>query len=143
MAGRVGRLVEEAEEIAYSLRAATRRLCELFLAPLAVDARGKPVEGALRADPDRVSALADAVDTRPAYWSRLESDYCKLLLTLAGDADGASDRWRDRVQAEARTAFTEVVESLGDSPRVGKAAALVNAYFVVPSRRPKAPARAK
>lgn len=143
MAVRVGSLLSDAEGLAYTLRTATRRLCELFLAPYAVDARGKRVEGALGADPDRVTALADAVDTRATYWARLESEFHKLLLTLDDNTDGASEAWKDRVQNEARAAFEEVVESLGDSPRTGKAASLVNAYFIVPSRQNSAAGKSK
>lgn len=137
IATRVGSLLIDAEEVAFALRGATRRLCELSLAPYAVDARGKPVEGAMRADPDRVTALADAVDARPAYWARLESAFHRLLLELADDAESASANWKDGVEREARKAFEEVIARLGDSPQTGKAAALVNGYFVVPSRQTK------
>ena len=51
MATRVGSLLTDAEEIAYTLRASTRRLCALFLAPFSVDARGKSIDGALPPGP--------------------------------------------------------------------------------------------
>ena len=137
MAVRVGSLLGEAEEIALALRIATRRLCEIFLAPLSTDARGKPVEGAMKADPDRVTALADAVDTRPTYWARLESGFHCLLLQLVENPETASNNWKDCVEREARTAFSEALDSLGDSPKTLKAAALVKPYFVVPSRQTK------
>ena len=137
MAARVHSLLEDAEGVAQSLRTATRRLCELFIAPLSVDARGKSSENGMRADPDRVTALADAVDTRPTYWARLESGFHQLLLQLGEDPEAASTQWKDRIQREARCAFKEVVASLGDSPQTFKAEALVNAYFVVPSRQTK------
>lgn len=141
IAERVSLLLEDAEGVAYALRTSTRRLCELFIAPFSVDARGKPVEGGMRADPDRVSALADAVDMRPTFWARLESAFQQLLLTLGENADAASEVWKDKAKEEADDAFREVIESLGDSPQIGKAAELVNAYFVVPSRQPKTAAR--
>jgi CRISPR system Cascade subunit CasA len=137
MAQCVESLLTDAREIAFILRTATRRLCELFIAPYSVDAKGKQVEGAMKADPDRVTALADAVDSRPTYWARLESAFQHLLLTLGADPDGASEQWKNRVQDEARIAFTEVIASLGDSPQTFKAAALVNPYFIVPSRQTK------
>jgi CRISPR system Cascade subunit CasA len=137
MAARVHSLLEDAEGVAQALRTATRRLCELFIAPLSVDARGKSSESGMRADPDRVTALADAVDTRPTYWARLESGFHQLLLQLDEDPEAASTQWKKRVQQEAHCAFEEVVASLGDSPQTFKAEALVNAYFVVPSLQTK------
>lgn len=135
MAERVGVLLQEAEEVAGALRGATRRLCEHFLAPLSVDPAGAPVEGAMRADPDRVTALADCIDPRPAYWARMESAFHHLLLRLGTDADAASEEWKDQVQREAARAFDEAKRRLGDRPAILKAAALVRSFFLVPSRR--------
>lgn len=135
MAMRVGSLLIDAEEVAYALRTYTRRLCQLFLGPLTIDARGRHIEGALPVDPDRVTSLADAVDPRPGYWSRLESGFHQLLIRLNDAPDIASEEWKDRVQNEARIAFAEAVARLGDSPQSWKAVALVNPYFTVPSRR--------
>lgn len=137
IAGRVKFLLADAEAVASALREATRRLCALYIAPLAVDPKGKPNEDALKADPDRVSALADAVDTRPTYWARLESEFHKLLLGLVVDQERAANEWKDNVKKEADEAFKEVIESLGDCCEVWKASSLVNAYFVVPSRQTK------
>jgi CRISPR system Cascade subunit CasA len=137
MAARVASLLIDAEEIADTLRTGTRRLCALFIAPYSVDARGKSVESALPPDPDRVTALADAVDTRPTYWARLESGFHRLLLRLGEETEAASEEWKDTVQREAHLAFDEVIASLGDSPQTDKAVALVNPYFVVPSRQTK------
>lgn len=142
IAQRVQSLLNDAEGVAQALRDSTRRLCRLFLAPLSVDARGKSIEGALPADPDRVTALADAVDTRPTYWARLESAFQQLLLSVTDQPDDpASELWKNRIQEEAARAFSEVIESLGDSVQTGKAASLVNAYFVVPSRQTKPAAK--
>ncbi|MCW3051469.1 MAG: putative CRISPR-associated protein [Chthonomonadales bacterium] len=138
MAARVGALLTDAEEIAYTLRTTTRRLCALFLAPCSVDARGKSIDGALPPDPDRVTALADAVDTRATYWARLESAFHCLLLRLGEAPNLASEEWKDMVQKEARLAFDEVVVSLGDSVQACKAVALVRPFFLVPSRQTKA-----
>ncbi len=143
IAERVSSLLLDAEETAFSLRTSTRRLCSLFLAPLSVDATGKAIEGFLGADPDRVTSLADAIDTRPTYWARLESEFHRLLLGLSGDADKASEIWKDQVKAEAERAFEEAVISLGDRPQTGKAVALTHAYFEVPSRRTKPEPKAR
>ncbi|HLJ56863.1 MAG TPA: type I-E CRISPR-associated protein Cse1/CasA [Chthonomonadaceae bacterium] len=136
LAARLGVLLSEAEEIAATLRAGTRRLCDLFIAPASVDARGARVEGALPADTDRVTALADAVDTRPTYWARLESAFQALLLAIAADPEGASEQWKDTIEREARAAFEEVIERLGECPETWKAAELVRPDFRAPSRRP-------
>jgi CRISPR system Cascade subunit CasA len=139
----IGALLNEAEKVAELLRGATRRLCENFLAPMMHDPTGKIVEGAMKADTDRVSDLADCIDPRTAYWARLESGFHHLLLHLAEDETTAANLWKDRVTREAQIAFEEAVERLGDSPKTGKAAALAHPYFVVPSRQPPPPPKGK
>lgn len=137
IAERVKFLLADAEGVASALREATRRLCAIYIAPLALDPKGKMNELALKADPDRVSALADAVDTRPTYWARLESEFHTLLLSLVEDQEKAANAWKDKVKKEAENAYEEVIESLGDNCEVWKASSLINAYFAVPSRQTK------
>lgn len=129
-------LTKEAEDMAYFLWGKTRDLCTNFLAPMMHDPLGKPLEGGMKADKDRVSALAQSIDPRSAYWARLESGFQRLLLHIADDEGDASEEWRDALECQARIAFGEAVSQLGDSVRAIKAEALANAYFKAPSRRP-------
>ncbi len=134
IASRVESLLSDAEQIAITLRACIRRLCAIFLAPRSIDARGAKVEGAMEADPDRVTSLCNAIDSRGTYWARLECSFFQLLLDIVNDAESASDTWKDCVEREAKAAFTEAIINLGDSPSTWKAASMISSNFKVPSR---------
>jgi CRISPR system Cascade subunit CasA len=130
-------LLGEAEELGGMLWGATRRLCEHFLAPMAFDPQGKPYEGTMKADPDKVTALASCIDPRPSYWARLESFFQTLLLHLPTEQERTPEDWKDAIETTARQSFEEAVTQLGDSIQALKAMSLTRPNFQAASRRPR------
>jgi CRISPR system Cascade subunit CasA len=128
LAGEVENATRIAEEMAGHLRDRVRRVCRLFLAPDSDRPQGRS------ASPEDATRLLDALDPRRTYWARLEARFYELLRGLADDPDGASDRWMDAVEAQARTSLQEACRALGISARALRAVAKVPGSFRVPGR---------
>jgi CRISPR system Cascade subunit CasA len=122
---RLGDLLTSAERIGALLRNFARDLCRAYLSTA-----GKP------ADSDAVNKLADEIDPRRSYWARLEGCFYALLRELPKDKETASEQWHKAVAQEARKAFHESANQLGQSARAIRARALVRPRF--DPRRPSA-----
>jgi len=142
---RLGQLLEESEQAAFELGNRTWRISRLYLAPDAESQDGR------QPDKDDVAKVVEAIDSRPAYWARMEKHFYELLESLPNDWDPDSDRWkpeeqqtatnrwRENVKREATRALEESIRSLGTTARALQAVARVrtdfNDYELDPSRR--------
>jgi CRISPR system Cascade subunit CasA len=122
---RLGDLLQRAEGEGKSLRSRTRELCSAYLSV-----------GGRKPDPDAVNTLAEEIDPRRSYWARLEGCFYALLRELPKDKEAASEQWHKAVAQEARKAFDESANQLGQSARAIRARALVRPRF--DPRRPSA-----
>lgn len=132
---RLGALIQNAEQAAVELDNRTRRVAKLYLSPSAEDRDGR------KPDEKDVRAMADDIDPRPAYWSRLERHFFDLLENLPDDWDTdkgewkpddqqhATRTWREQVKREARRALEESIRSLGTTARAIQAVARVRTDF--------------
>ncbi len=132
---RLGGLLQSAEQAASELNSRTRRIAKLYLTPDAESSDGR------QPDKDEVTKLANSIDPRPAYWSRLEQHFFKLLENLPKDWDTASNdwkpdgqqaatnAWREHVKGEAWQAIKESIRSLGTTARAIQAVARVRTDF--------------
>lgn len=120
---RLGTLIVNAEEAADEMRSRTRRLCRLFLS------RDCESPGGSQPDPKDVTRLADVIDSRPAFWARLETHFYVLLEALPESRDVASDAWHAHIKREAERALKESVKVLGTSARAIQAIARIPTTF--------------
>ena len=135
MIERVGALLKEAEQIASVLNKRIRYMANLFLAPPSGDGDGR------KPDEKDVALLAEKLDPRPAYWSRLEGHFYRLLEDLPGDWDSSANdwkadneqratrAWRESVKREAQRALEESTRMLGTTARAIQAIARVRTGF--------------
>jgi len=140
---RLGSLIENAENAAKELNSRTRRIAKLHLAPTSESPDGR------QPDKDDITRLAESLDPRPAYWSRLEQHFYTLLENLPDDWDAAqgnwkpdgqqiaTNGWREHIKREARRALEESVRSLGTTARAIQAVARVRTDFNDDDLKPK------
>jgi len=133
--GRLGDLLQNAEDAAGSLRSRIRRIAKLYLAP------NSESPGGGQPDQKDVDKIVKTIDPRPAYWARLEKYFYSLLENLPNDWDEATDdwkpeeqqratnTWRSQVKREAEQALRESVRSLGTTARAIQAVARVCTNF--------------
>ena len=145
--GELQRLIQEAEEwemgkgkdrevgMARQLREKFQQVCELYLSPNYRDRDGKLNPNGRKPDTKDISRLTNALDPRRAYWARLETHFQTLLLDIVDNPEGAAKDWLDAVEGEARRAFGEAVNGMGDSIRAQQAVARTPTWFQVASRR--------
>ncbi len=147
---RLKTLIDEAERVGDKLDdldghliQRTRRIAMLYLSPTAEDSDGR--------EPDKkdIAKMVDAIDPRPAYWSRLEKHFFDLLENLPGDWDAnagewkaddqqsATRAWREAVKHQAKRALQESIRSLGTTARAIAAAARVPTTFTDDDLKPK------
>lgn len=127
---RLGRLIENAENVGNELSNRVRKIARLYLAP-----NGR------KPDPKEIDSVVSAIDPRPAYWARLEEHFSALLHNLPNDWEAysngwksdsqqmASAEWNKQVLAEARQALEEGIRSLGSTTRAIQAVARVRPDF--------------
>ena len=120
---RLGSLVGNAEYAANEIRSRARRLCRLLLAPNCESPGGD------QPDPKDVNRLAGVIDSRPAFWARLEKHFYPLLEDLPDDKAAASDVWRGHIKQEAQRALEESIRMLGTNARAIQAIARVQTRF--------------
>lgn len=132
---RLGTLIANAEYAAGELRTRLRRIAKLYLAP----ASESP--GSSQPDPSEINKIADTIDPRPIYWSRMEDHFYKLLQSLPDDWSTkkgewkpenqmtATNEWRTNIKKEAQKALEESVRSLGTTARAIQAVARVRTTF--------------
>jgi CRISPR system Cascade subunit CasA len=123
--------IQCAEDMAnkpWGLQRRMERVCRLFAAPAADRPGGRAPR---RED---IAPLLDSLNPQRSYWSRLEEPFYQFLQDLPDDPDGASERWLDAVEIEARRSFREACRALGTSARAIRAVASVSDYFRVPGR---------
>jgi hypothetical protein len=136
LAERLGTMLQSSEIAGKGLNASCRVLCANYLVPgFDMMAKDKQRE-LLRPNPKHptdIDCLSKEIDPRRSYWARMEGHFYALLRELPADKDAASERWRAAVEREAKKAFKESADQLGQSARAIRARALVN-----PSLRPRA-----
>jgi CRISPR system Cascade subunit CasA len=132
---RLGKLLQDAEQVAFELVGRTRRIAKLYLAPKAESADGR------QPDSDELASIAGALDPRPTYWARMEKHFFVLLENLANDWDSkrknwnpddqpsATSTWRSHVKDEAQRALEESIRCLGNTVRAIQAVARVRTDF--------------
>jgi CRISPR system Cascade subunit CasA len=116
--GQLSLAVNDADFVARDLGRRARQVVSRYLPP-----DGNP-------DPKDVDKLCNALDTRQAYWARLEGHFPGFLKKLPQDATKALEEWRHRVELEASRALREACDSLGNSTRAIKAVAQVSYRFL-------------
>jgi CRISPR system Cascade subunit CasA len=133
--GRLGRLLQDAEQAALELNNRTRRIAKLYLAPEAESPDGR------QPDKDEVTKVGESLDPSPAYWARLEKHFFELLQNLPEDWDtdrnywkpddqqAATNAWHKHVKDEAQRALQESILSLGTTARAIQAVARVRTDF--------------
>jgi CRISPR system Cascade subunit CasA len=107
--------IKAAEDSAYALRRAIRRLAEL----------ASQTQDNARPDPQRVDQLAQSLGAEPRYWTRMEPAFREFLLDLPGDAEHRGQclsAWASEVCRMARKVFEGVVSAADNSPRFLRAA---------------------
>lgn len=131
----LGSLLQNAERAALMLNRRIRRIAKLYLSPDAEDPGGR------QADTEEISRVAKAMDSRPAFWARLEEHFYTLLEGLPNDWDAAgagwkpdeqmeaSNAWRENIKKEAKRALEESIRSLGNTARAIKSIAKVRTDF--------------
>lgn len=149
MIERLGELLQNAEQAAFELDQRTRRIAKRYLKP-----------DGQEPDKGEVTRVAESIDSRPAYWARMEKHFFKLLEHLPNDWDTedegwkpdqeqkATNIWRGQVKREARQALEESIRSLGTTARAIQAVARVSTDFNDDDLKPqenktKAKSRAK
>ncbi len=113
----LGRTLRDAEFVASDLGRRTYIVAKNFVPP-----HGNP-------DPKDVGHLTDALDSRPAYWARLENHFPALLEGLLRDENAAVSAWRAQVEREAESALRESCRQLGYTPQAIRAKAAVSFQF--------------
>jgi CRISPR system Cascade subunit CasA len=146
---RLGGLLQSAEQAASELLGRTKRMASLFLSPTAEDPNGR------KPDSTDVKMMLERLDSRPAYWARLERHFFDLLEHLPDDWDEqaggwrpddeqrATNTWRWSVRLEAQRALEESVRQLGTSARAMQAVARVRTDFTDDDLRPLAQRQAR
>lgn len=146
---RLGGLLQDAEQAASELNFRTRRIAKLYLAPHAEEPDGR------KPDDKDVANLIEKIDSRPAYWARLEKHFFAVLEKLPNDWDTASNywkqdnqqaatnAWRKHVKFEAQQALEESIRSLGTTARAIQAVARVRTDFNDDDLKPPAPKAVK
>jgi len=131
----LGLLLENAEQAKDQLNHRARRIAKLYLSPDSESPGGR------QPDKGDVTRLVEAIDPRPAYWTRLEEHFFALLENLPNDWDTANDgwkpddqqaatnAWRGHVKNEARRALEESICALGTTARAIQAVARVRTDF--------------
>ncbi|OQC07870.1 MAG: CRISPR-associated protein CasA/Cse1 [Candidatus Hydrogenedentes bacterium ADurb.Bin101] len=132
---RIGVLIENAERLSLELNSRVRRMVKIFLCPTC------EAPGGGQPDPDEVSRLANSIDARGTFWSRVEPHFYLLLEHLPGDwnADGnewktgeqqsATQAWRANIKREAQRALEESIRALGTTAKAIQAVARVRTTF--------------
>lgn len=126
--------LQQAEDVASDLRAATYELGKLLLAT----ASDRP--GAPQPDKKNVRALLDRMSPTRVYWSRLEVLFARFLVDLAADVtqrdDGSPEygnvavpAWELALRHTSAQALAELTRSLDSSARSLKAAAMAERSF--------------
>ena len=145
MIDRMGELLQCAEQAAIALNGRTRRIVKLYLAPDSELPNGR------QPDKDDVTKIVNAIDPRPAYWTRLEEHFFDLMENLPKDWDGsagdwkpddqliATRTWRDAVKQEAERALEESIRCLGTTARAISAVAHIGTEFSNDDLRPPTP----
>jgi len=143
----LGQLLQNAEQAAFELNARMRRIAKLYLAP------DSETPGAGQPDSDEVTKVADSIDARPAYWSRMENHFLVLLENLPNDWAAATDSWkpdeqmaasnvwREQVRREARQSLQESIRCIGTTARAIQAIARVRTDFNDDDLKPPLSAR--
>jgi CRISPR system Cascade subunit CasA len=135
---RLGGLLGCAEQAAKALDDRARRIAKLYLSP------GSGLPNGRQPDKDevtRITRIVEAIDPRPAYWTRMGEYFAILLEDLPNDwSEAASDwkpgdqqtatrNWRAGVKHEARRALEESIRSLGTTARAIQAVARIGTDF--------------
>jgi CRISPR system Cascade subunit CasA len=126
--------LQQAEEVASGLQAATYELGKLLLAAES-DRPGAP-----QPDKKNVRALLDSMSPARVYWSRLEVLFARFLVDLAADVtqrdDGSPEygnvalpTWELALRRTSARALAELTRSLDSSARSLKAAAMAERSF--------------
>lgn len=147
--GRLGGLLQNAEQAASQLWCRTKRVATLYLSPTAEDPDGR------KPDNKDIKKMAQNLDPRPAYWARLERHFFDLLKNLPNDWDTeaggwkpdeeqkATIEWRKQVKSEAKQALEESICQLGTTARAIQAVARVRTDFNDDDLKPPAQKQAK
>lgn len=121
----LGEAIRAAENAGQVVRHSTRGLAEAVLAP----------GPGLKADRQRVSALADSLAAERAYWPALDVPFRRFMRDLAeafedvGQRDAVNGEWADAVQRAATRAFEGASGAVATSARGYRAAAEVAPRF--------------
>jgi hypothetical protein len=102
--------LSECEESERALRFSLRDFAKWMLAPPG----GKP-------DKDAVTNLVKHLGADKLYWSRLETDFYRLLKELPHDRKAALDNWTSILRRACRDCFEEATRDLDQSARTLKA----------------------
>ncbi|MBT9258209.1 MAG: type I-E CRISPR-associated protein Cse1/CasA [Clostridiales bacterium] len=105
-----------AEQVGEKLGQALYRLATLLLSPGAEDPNGR------RPERNEVNNLVGHWGALRSYWSALEVPFHQLVVDLPARGREALESWRAEVERVARHAFDQAIHSLGETPRVLKAA---------------------
>jgi CRISPR system Cascade subunit CasA len=132
----LGVLLAKAEKVAGDLRARTRQLAALFLAPEAGPNSRKP-------DPKNLDCVAGHLSPERVYWSRLEGHFLALLRDFVDQRAEAEKRWLRSVVGEAECAYGEACAMLGTSGRAVRAVARVSDRFTTEDHSKVAKSRRK
>jgi CRISPR system Cascade subunit CasA len=118
----VSEAVEYADRIASWLRGRTREIAAFYLAP------DMDQPNARQPDMREVDRLARSIDSRQAYWSRLEDPFHRFLLRFESPGPTeALKEWKRTVNQEARVALRQAIRALGFNSRVQRAVARAEA----------------
>ena len=136
---RLERLMGDSERTGGGLVHACRVLCANYLTPEFDELPEEKKRNLLKPNyrhPTDIDRLSQEIDPRRSYWARLEGCFYALLRELPKDKEAASEQWHKAVEQEARKAFDESANQLGQSARAIRARALVRPRF--DPRRPSA-----
>jgi hypothetical protein len=93
--------------------------------------RQRQIEKKSKRDGD-INNLIASCEVEPRYWSRLEADFRRLLVSLARDPQSwpqQREAWWTTVRRVAGTVFAEVASGIGVSTRSLRARALTERWF--------------